>query len=310
MEDEPKRPLRSFVRVADRVVNYVALFLVLLLALYSAYSIWYTSSLLNGSFLSDELAMYKPNGHEPTLEELMEQNQDVHAWLTIDGTRSDYPVVQGEDDNEYLNKSVEGDFSLAGAIFLTVQNKPDFSDSYNVIYGHRIEGGAMFSDVILFREADYFNAHETGVLWLAHSAYSIEVFACMDVDAFDEVVYQNPSDVRPEMLPDLVKDITERSIQTRAVDIEADDHIIALSTCENAATFERVVIFGKLTPLSEAQMNALQLANYEEQQALEASGESTKPGLLQQNPWILPAASGFLFIVIAYVLWRIVRRNR
>lgn len=40
------------------------------------------------------------------------------AWLTIDDTKIDYPVMQGKDNTEYLNKDPYGDYALAGSIFL------------------------------------------------------------------------------------------------------------------------------------------------------------------------------------------------
>ncbi len=41
---------------------------------------------------------YKPAGKtdENSLQELQKINPDVCAWLTVDGTKIDYPVVQGE----------------------------------------------------------------------------------------------------------------------------------------------------------------------------------------------------------------------
>ena len=54
-------------------------------------------------------------------------NKDVAGWITIDDTHIDYPVVQGKDDMEYINKDVYGEFSLSGSIFLSCMNKKDFS---------------------------------------------------------------------------------------------------------------------------------------------------------------------------------------
>ncbi len=311
MSEQPQRPLRTFVRITDRVVNFIALLLFLLLALYSAYSMWYTSSLLDGSFLSDELAMYKPDGHEPTLSELMGLNPDVRAWLTVDDTHIDYPVVQGATDSEYLNKSVEGEFSLAGAIYLSALNSPDFSDPYNMVYGHHIEGGAMFSDVMEFRDKAYFDAHRTGILWLADRAFAIEPFACIAVDGRDDVVYQDSGRVTDEQLPGLVENVMERSVQKRDVDIAAGDSIIALSTCEDATTFERVVLFGKLVPMTDEEMRAAEAANYAKRQAgQEQGGSRGAPSFLDRYPWVLPAGGAFLLLVVLYVAYRLLGRSR
>lgn len=308
--EEPTRRLRTFVRGADRVVNAIAITLFALLALYAGYSLWYTQSLLNGSFLSDELAMYKPDGHEPTLAELMEINPDVRAWLTIDDTHIDYPVVQGATDSEYLNKSVEGEFSLAGAIFLCAQNAPDFSDPYNMVYGHHIEGGAMFSDVLEFTKKRYFDEHRSGILWLADRAYSIQLFACIEVDGRDDVVYQDPVLVTDELLPGVVDNIVDRSTQKRSVDIASGDSIIALSTCEDATTFERVVVLGKLVPMTDEEMRAAEAANYAKQLAEKDSGGELAPSFLDRHPWVLPTAGALLALLLLYVLYRLLTRNK
>ena len=74
---------------------------------------------------------------------------------------------------EYVNKDVQGEFAFSGAIFLDSQNKRDFSDSYNLLYGHHMEGGAMFGDVVEFRDKSYFDSHETGTLYLPGKAIAI-----------------------------------------------------------------------------------------------------------------------------------------
>lgn len=309
MDEQPKRPLLKFVRGADHVVNFVALLLVLLLATYAGYSIWYSNSLLNGAFLSDDLAQFKPDGHEPTLEELMALNGDVRAWLTVDETHIDYPVVQGETDQEYLNRSVDGDFSLAGAIFLSSLNSADFSDPYNIVYGHHVEGGAMFADVLEFCDKQFFDEHTTGILWLADTAYRIELFACIEVDGRDSVVYQDPSLVTPDLLPGLVDDVLSRSVQKRAVSIAPGDSVIALSTCEDATTFSRAVLFGKLVPMTEEEIRAAEAANYASTQEAQAQGGAQgAPSLLDSEPWLLPTAGALLLVLVLLLVRRAFRR--
>ena len=36
---------------------------------------------------------------------------------------------------------------------------------------------------------DYFNAHTSGTLYLPDATYQIELFACVQVDAYDSVIY-------------------------------------------------------------------------------------------------------------------------
>ena len=120
-------------RFGDRLISLIAAGLIMLLLLYGGYSLWDTAMLYRGAFLSNDLLEFKPAetgdpNSNPTLEELQSINPDVCAWLTIDGTNIDYPVVIGEDNMEYVNKDVYGEFALSGAIFLDSSNARDVSD--------------------------------------------------------------------------------------------------------------------------------------------------------------------------------------
>ena len=72
---------------------------------------------------------------------LREQNEDIVGWVYMPGTSIDYPIVQGENDEEYLQKDFTGSTSglvHKGTIFLSADNAGDFSDSNSFIYGHNM----------------------------------------------------------------------------------------------------------------------------------------------------------------------------
>lgn len=134
-EKEPKRASKRLwiafkvARTGNRVLEILAALLILAMLLYGGYSLWDTYQIYHNAFSDQELMEYKPAGGEensPTLQELQKINPDVCAWLTVDDTNIDYPVVQGETDMEYINKDVYGNFAYSGAIFLDSQNHPDF----------------------------------------------------------------------------------------------------------------------------------------------------------------------------------------
>lgn len=309
--DDEKSLLYRVVNAADKVVNTIALILFVILLLYAAHGIWYTHSLQNGSFLPDELAQYRPDGEKPTLEELMQINPDVRSWLTVNDTHIDYPVVQGETDTEYLNKSVMGEFSLAGSIFLSSFNNRDFTDTYNLLYGHHIEGGAMFADVLKFRDASYFGTHRSGTLWYRAAnpakADRIEIFAVCEAAGNDPQIFGDPSLVSAETLPEFAEYIKSVSVQYREINISSDDRIIALSTCEDAVSFERVILFGRLVPMSDAEIKAAM----EKEKDGAASQRRGTQGRLDKLPvWLLPSAGALLLILLIYVIWRKIRKER
>ena len=114
------------------------------------------------------------------------------AWIKIGGTHIDYPVMQASDNQWYLNHDYYGDDSASGAVFLDFRNSALFSDRVSVIYGHRMNGDLMFSDVAKYRDADYFAAHRTGELILPIGTIKLRAVSFREISA-DDNLYRNLS---------------------------------------------------------------------------------------------------------------------
>ena len=193
-------------RVGNRILSIMAGILILLMLSYGMYSLWDTYKIYANSFADEELLKFRPtdDGEDnPTLKDLKKLNPDVKAWIQVPKTNIDYPVVQGQDDMEYINKNVYGEFELSGAIFLSCLNKDDFSDPYNLVYGHNMKNGGMFADVADFTNKEYFETHQKGKLYLTDATRKIRFFACMKVTAADAKIY-HPDGYRKENLKDLL----------------------------------------------------------------------------------------------------------
>lgn len=239
-------------RLGTRLVSALAGLLMLVLLAFGGFALWQDAALRRGAFVGAELLQYKPAAlaaDNPTLAELQAVNPDICGWLTVDGTGIDYPVVQGATNMDYINRDVYGNFAMSGAIFLDSRCAADLTDPYTVIYGHHMDNSAMFGDVARFVDADYFAAHPTGSISLPDAAYKIELFACVEADAYDAEIYT------PERYPDdvsaLLDYIDAQAVQRRDIGVMAQDRLVALSTCAGSETNGRVVVFGRLCPLKE-----------------------------------------------------------
>lgn len=235
-------------RVGNRILSIMAGILILLMLSYGMYSLWDTYKIYANSFADEELLKFRPtdDGEDnPTLKDLKKLNPDVKVWIQVPKTNIDYPVVQGQDDMEYINKNVYGEFELSGAIFLSCLNKDDFSDPYNLVYGHNMKNGGMFADVADFTNKEYFETHQKGKLYLTDATRKIRFFACMKVTAADAKIY-HPDGYRKENLKDLLDYIQANAVQYRDVNVADENSLIALSTCSEAETNGRVVLIGKL----------------------------------------------------------------
>ena len=113
--------------------------------------------------------------------------------------------------------------------------------------------GAMFGDVARFTDRTYFEKHQTGRLFYTDgSSVKITLYACLQTDAYDSLVYR-PEVRKQENMAELLAYIQKEAVQYRDIGITEQDQLIGLSTCAEAETNGRVILFGRLE--KEKQVN-------------------------------------------------------
>ena len=239
-------------RVIDRILDWFVGLLIILIILYSSFSLYSSYKLYKGAYISDKLLALKPeagpDGEAPTFEALKSINEDVIAWLTVDETNIDYPVLQGENNLEYINKDVYGNFAFEGALFLDARNDKGFKDLYSLIYGHHMEHGAMFGDLQKFLEKDFFDKNTTGQLITEGGDYRIDFFMVVSADGYDHWIFDPTRVSDASTKSQFLKYIDSKSVHKRDMEIKAEDRIIGLSTCTSATTNGRTILYGVLRP--------------------------------------------------------------
>ena len=240
--------IRKSIIFAHKSINFIVaiisliLFLICLYAMIDAYMYAMIDAYNVYVGASDTgILKYKPvAGNTEILREL---SGDAVAWLTVDDTRIDYPVMQGETNSEYLNKDPYGEFSLSGSIFLDSRNEKMFSDPYSLIYGHHMEYGAMFGSLDGYADREYFDAHKTGTLTVIKGAeYKITFFAACKAQATEKVIF-DPTESNNQALLEYLK---KHAIIYDPRGVSAGSKLIALSTCQSAESNERMIVFGTL----------------------------------------------------------------
>lgn len=182
-------------------------------------------------------------------------NDDHRAWLTLDDTNVDYPVMQGKDDLFYATHDIYGKVSLTGAIYLAAGNEGDLSDSYNLVYGHHMDGKAMFGALDDYMDQDFLEEHREGIIVTPDKAYDIYVFGVITTDAYENRIYFVGD--RMEQVTGFLRAMNENSDGKTKVlfldeaALEGAEKIVALSTCRSAETSGRLVIFAVMTEHSE-----------------------------------------------------------
>ncbi len=177
---------------------------------------------------------------------LKELNPDAVAWIMVDGTRISLPVVQGDDNEYYLNVAFDGSENWAGTLFIDSSVEPSVSGNYNyVIFGHNMEGGQMFSDVTRFLDEDFFYQNRYITLYTEEGLFIYEIFAAFKA-RYDADYYNMYFESATEFC-DFMYDMKYTSMYTLDdIEFTEEDKMITLSTCTNENGVERYALQGKL----------------------------------------------------------------
>lgn len=250
-EFSPLQAVAGAARWADHLLTALTTIFLIMIFLYASFALWDTWRIYDGARVDESLLKYKPefDGDTAGLEDLMAINPDVCAWLTIEDSHIDYPIVRGDDNVNYINTDVYGKFSISGSIFLDYRNEKNFTDSYSLLYGHHMEKNVMFGELAYFMEQEYFLEHKTGILYLPETTYQIEIFACLQTDAYDALMF-GPGDLLDGEMDVLLQQIRNSSLQYREIGVTGEDRILGLSTCSDASTNARTIVFGRLKEIS------------------------------------------------------------
>lgn len=221
----------------DRALDVLVLLVCVLLLLIGVYSTIDNLQIYQNASDRSILA-FKPSLDYPMGDTAI--SPDQAAWLHIEGTAIDYPIMQAEDNNLYLNTDPYGDFSLSGSIFLDCRNNKNLTDDYSLIYGHHMEHGVMFGSLDRFTDQAYFDSHSTGVAVTQEKVYDLTLFAVASTDATDRVLF-NP---KGRTISEITEYLQKNSMIYTTP--EADLPILALSTCSGDTFTARLLVFGTL----------------------------------------------------------------
>ena len=245
----------SFLRLANSILTIIVSIVFLTIGAYATYALWDNNTVYSAAKnVQAEMLELKPGINEDggaSFEELLAINPDVYAWVSLDGTSIDQPILQGKTNLSYINTDVYGDFALAGSIFLDTRSNRSFTDSYSLLYGHDMVQGRMFGDLPLYKEEDFFRKNRTGELILPDRSHSLKIYAVILTNSNDDMIF-NP-DRYKDGLSGLIKYAENNALylheeMTEDLKQRADEdlQILSLTTCSSEFTDARTIVLADM----------------------------------------------------------------
>lgn len=171
---------------------------------------------------------------------LYKANHDFVGWITIEDTNVDYPVMYTPNDSEegeyYIHRNFEGEYSAAGLPFIDRNCDIQYPTDNLIIYGHNMNAGTMFHDIIKYEDAEFYEGHKTFSFDTIYGDGIYEVVAMFygqildeNSDAFKYYEFVNAGS--EEEFMNFVNNVKAMSVIDTGVNVEYGDKLVTLSTC-------------------------------------------------------------------------------
>ena len=180
---------------------------------------------------------------------LKELNPDTIAYIKINNTNIDYPVVKYKDNDYYLNHNFEKKVNSGGWLFSDYKNNFDETDKNIVIYGHNMKNKSMFGTLSRTLTNEWQNDPNNLLITLVteKDQYTYKIFSTYRIDNEEYYIKTNFNSNNEYI--DFLSTIKKRSNKYYDVSLNENDQILTLSTC--SGNNKRIVVHAKLVKENE-----------------------------------------------------------
>ena len=189
----------------------------------------------------DDIKINTTIAHKINFSNLKDINSDGIAWLTVNNTNVDYPILQTTNNDYYLTHNLYKEKSDAGWPFLDYRN--NLNDKNIIIYAHNRLDGSMFGSLKDLKKNHYFNnlSNREIVLMTKNATLEYEIFSVYEVP---EEKYYLKTNFDKKEFTKFLNTIKNRSIYKSDVDLDNTTQVLTLSTCTQEDN-KRLVVHAK-----------------------------------------------------------------
>lgn len=180
---------------------------------------------------------------------LKEQNADFFGWISIEGTKIDYPVMYTPDDPEYyLHRAFDKNSSQSGVPFLDATCSLECGNY--LIYGHNMSNGTMFADLLSYADHEFWEEHPTIQFDTLDGTGSYFIFAAFYSEIYlkkeDGFHYYQYTDLHDaENFDAYINQVKKAALYDTGITLEYGDMLLTLSTCSYHTTNGRFVVVAR-----------------------------------------------------------------
>lgn len=184
------------------------------------------------------------NKYDVNFNLLKSQNSDTVAWIKVNGTNIEYPIVKAKDNEYYLTHSFDKSSNSAGWVFADYKNKFDGTDKNIVVYGHNRKDKSMFGSLRNILSSQWQNSSEnTEITFISENENCVyKVFSVYQIQKEDYYIKTNFSSNKE--FEKFLETIKNRSMKDFETPVSSVDSILTLSTCAANDNY-RIVLHAK-----------------------------------------------------------------
>lgn len=186
----------------------------------------------------------KMNLIDVNFNDLKAMNKDTKGWIQVNATNVNYPFVQADNNDYYLNHSFDKSWNGAGWVFLDYRNNIYGEDKNTIIYAHGRSDNTLFGTLKYVVKDWWLNNSNNHIVKLSTEYENTlwQVFSVYYIPTTSD--YLQVNFISDYEFLEFVNMLKNRSFYNFNTSISADDRILTLSTCYNKQ--EKVVLHAKL----------------------------------------------------------------
>lgn len=249
MQEKPKKPESTNLRIRRTAANVIMVCLALIVVVSGIKVFTILKEYSANQAVYDKVAGEAQEGGftgDIDFDALRAINPDTVGWLYYEDTPVNYPVVQGTDNDKYLNTMFDGTWGSFGTLFVDCITEAPFKQFNTIVYGHHMKDGSMLAVLSKLKDPSWCGDHPRFELVTSEGKYHLEIWAFLNQPSDSNIYMTNidGSEAQSEyigMTEDLADYVT-------SVSVVPGDRLVLLSTCAYEYDEARYIAVCKMVP--------------------------------------------------------------